>query len=278
MGKTANAAEIVPSLRLIAQLWWMMGEADEMERVMNRALDTAQGNADLLADVADSWACFGEHRKAIQIARAAVELQPDQWHALFVLGSSLIDVSEIEEGIVSLYESAKAQPEQVETHLRLAVALIHVGRPDVALAALDFAATVDPDRTDAPCIRVWRAFALAGTGYNEEAIECVKGLEAQIAGDSDLGVLLATFYGVAAGRPDLAIPLLTQILDDEPEHSIANVGLVTSLEACGRSEEAQEALELLREFDAVSAARVDHALALRDRKRHHGVEKRSAAH
>jgi thioredoxin-like negative regulator of GroEL len=90
-------------------------------------------------------------------------------------------------------------------------------------------------------------------------------------------VLLATFYGVAMGRPDLAIPLLTQALDDEPEHSIASVGLVTSLEACGRSEEAQEALELLREFDAVSAGRVDHALALRDRKCE-GIEERSAAH
>ena len=171
-----------------------------------------------------------------------------------------------------------AQPEEVETHLRLGVALIQVGRPDVALRAFDFAMMVDPDRAKDPYVRVWRAFALAGDDRNEDAFECVKGMEAEAADDADLGVLLATLYGVALGRPDLAIPILTQALDDEPEHSIASVGLVTSLEACGRHEEAEEALEVLREFDAVSAARVDHALALRDRKRSSGVEKRSAAH
>lgn len=79
-----------------------------------------------------------------------------------------------------------------------------------------------------------RRIALAGAGCNEDAFECAKGMEAETAGDADLGVLLATLYGVALGRPDLAIPLLTQALDDEPEHSIASVGLVTSLEACGR--------------------------------------------
>ena len=274
----AGTAEIITNLRIIARLWWMIGEEDEMERVMKRALDTAQGNAEHLADVADSWAWFGEHRKAIEIARAAVELQPDQAHALLVLGTSLLEIGELEEGIPALYESAMAQPEEVETHLRLGVALIQVGRPDVALRAFDFAMMVDPDRAKDPYVRVWRAFALAGDDRNEDAFECVKGMEAEAADDADLGVLLATLYGVALGRPDLAIPILTQALDDEPEHSIASVGLVTSLEACGRHEEAEEALEVLREFDAVSAARVDHALALRDRKRSSGVEKRSAAH
>ena len=256
----------------------MIGEEDEMERVMKRALDAAEGNAEHLADVADSWACFGEYRKAIEIARAALELQSDQAHALLVLGTSLLEIGELDEGIPALYESAMAQPEQVETHLRLGVALIQVGRPDVALRAFDFAMMVDPDRAKDPYVRVWRAFALAGDDRNEDAFECVKGMEAEAADDADLGVLLATLYGVALGRPDLAIPILTQALDDEPEHSIASVGLVTSLEACGRHEEAEEALEVLREFDAVSAARVDHALALRDRKRSSGVEKRSAAH
>ncbi|MGI6132172.1 MAG: tetratricopeptide repeat protein [Bacillota bacterium] len=274
----ADAAEIILNLCCIARLWQMIGEDDEMERVMARALDTAQGNAEHLADVADSWACFGEYRKAIELARAALQLQADQGHALFVLGTSLLEIGELDEGISALYESAMAQPEQVETHLRLGVALIQVGRPDVALRAFDFAMMVDPDRANDAHVRVWRALALAGEGCNEEAFECVKGMEAQTAGDADLGVLLATLYGVALRRPDLAIPLLTQALDDEPEHSIASVGLVTSLDACGRREEAEEALELLREFDAVSAARVDHALALRDRKRCYGVEKGSAAH
>ena len=262
----ADAAQILSNLRFIAQLWWIIGDEDEMERVMARALEDAQGSADHLADVADSWAGFGQHRKAIEVARAAVELQPDHGHALFVMGSSLLEMGDFEEGIPVLYESAKVRPEEVETHLRLGVALVRVGRPDVALRAFDFAAMVDPDRANAPYMRVWRAFALAATDCDEDALECVKGLEAQTTGDADFGVLLATFYGVAMGRPDLAIPLLTQALDDEPEHSIASVGLVTSLEACGRSEEAQEALELLREFDAVSAGQVDHALALRDRK------------
>ena len=274
----ANTAEIIADLRLIARLWWIIGDEDEMAQVMKRALDTAQGNAEHLADVADSWACFGEYRRAIEIARAALELQPDQAHALFVLGTSLLEIGELDEGIPALYESAMAQPEQVETHLRLGVALIQVGRPDVALRAFDFAMMVDPDRVNDPHVRVWRALALAGTGCDEDALECVRGMEAETAGDADLGVLLATLYGVALRRPDLAIPLLTQALDDEPEHSIASVGLVTSLDACGRREEAEEALEVLREFDAVSAARVDHALALRDRKRSNRVDKGSAAH
>lgn len=274
----ADATRIIPNLRLIAQLWWIIGDEDEMERVMKRALDMAQGNAEHLADVADLWACFGEYRKAIQIAREALELQPNQGHALFVLGTSLLEIGELDEGIPALYESAMAQPEQVETHLGLGIALIQVGRPDAALRAFDFAAMVDPDCVNDPYVRVWRAFALAGTDRNEEAFECVKGMEPETVGDADLGVLLATLYGVALGRPDLAIPLLTQALDDEPEHSIASVGLVTSLEACGRREEAEEVLALLREFDAVSAARVDHALALRERKRSYGVEKGSAAH
>ena len=274
----ADAAQTLPNLRLIAQLWWMIGDEDEMERVMKRALDTAQGNAEHLADVADSWACFGEYCRAIETARAALKLQPDQAHALLVLGTSLLEIGELDEGIPALYESAMAQPEEVETHLRLGVALIQVGRPDVALRAFDFAMMVDPDRAEDPYVRVWRAFALAGTGCDEEAFECVKGMEAETTGDADLGVLLATLYGVALHRPDLAIPLLTQALDDEPEHSIASVGLVTSLDVCGRREEAEEALEVLREFDAVSAARVDHALALRDRKRCYGAEKGSAAH
>ena len=274
----AGTAEIITNLRVIARLWRIIGEEDEMERVMKRALDAAEGNAEHLADVADSWACFGEYRKAIEIARAALELQSDQAHALLVLGTSLLEIGELEEGIPALYESAMAQPEEVETHLRLGVALIQVGRPDVALRAFDFAMMVDPDRAKDPYVRVWRAFALAGDGRDEDAFECAKGMEAEAADDADLGVLLATLYGVALGRPDLAIPILTQALDDEPEHSIASVGLVTSLEACGRHEEAEEALEVLREFDAVSAARVDHALALRDRKRSSGVEKRSAAH
>ncbi len=273
-----DTAQILPSLRLIAQLWWMIGNEGEMERVMTQALEAARGNAEHLADVADSWACFGEYRRAIEIARAALELQPDQAHALFVLGTSLLEIGEFNEGLPALYESAMAQPEQVETHLRLGVALIQVGRPDVALRAFDFAMMVDADRVNDPHVRVWRAFALVGTGCDEEALECVKGMEAETAGDADLGVLLATLYGVALRRPDLAIPLLTQALDDEPEHSVASVGLVTSLDACGRREEAEEALEVLREFDAVSAARVDHALALRDRKRCYGVEKGSTAH
>ena len=274
----AGTAEVITNLRVIARMWRMIGEEDEMERVMQRALDTAQGNAEHLADVADLWACFGEYRKAIEIARAALELRPDQAHALFVLGTSLLEIGELEEGIPALYESAMAQPEEVETHLRLGVALIQVGRPDVALRAFDFAMMVDPDRAKDPYVHVWRAFALAGDGRDEDAFECVKGIEAETTDDPDLGVLLATLYGVALRRPDLAIPLLTQALDEEPEHSIASVGLVTSLDACGRREEAEEALEVLREFDALSAARVDHALALRDRKRSCGVEERSAAH
>ncbi|HBK61808.1 MAG TPA: hypothetical protein DDZ84_13620 [Firmicutes bacterium] len=273
----SDAARMLPHLRLVAQLWWMAGDEGEMERVMARALESAQGNAEHLADVADSWACFGEHGRAIEIARAALDLQPSQGRALHVLGSSLLEIGDVEEGIVALYEAAKAEPDQVETHLRLGVALIHVGRPDVALRAFDFAAMVDPDGADDPYARVWRAFALAGTGRNEEAFESVEGLEAQTPGNVELSVLLATFYGTVVGRPDMAIPLLTQALDDEPEHSIASVGLVTALEACGYRAEADEALEQLREFDSVSAARVDHARATRDRKRQ-GISNMSAAH
>ncbi len=40
-----DTAQILPNLRLIAQLWWMIGDEDEMERIMMRALEAARGNA-----------------------------------------------------------------------------------------------------------------------------------------------------------------------------------------------------------------------------------------
>ncbi len=91
----------------------------------------------------------GDPKKALEYARRAFELAPEDPYVLDTLGMLLIDRGELEEGLGMVQDAAKQRPGDPEFQLHLAQALAQNNRPSQARSVLTQLLEDNPDSAQA---------------------------------------------------------------------------------------------------------------------------------
>jgi tetratricopeptide (TPR) repeat protein len=176
----------------------------------------------------------GHATEALQYFNAAIQLNPDQAHALYNLGCELVGQKKYQQAIESYEAAIRLRPDLPEMHNALGNALVAIGKGDDAIEQYNVALQLSPN--DA-MTHNYLGLALAGQGHPAEAI---KQYEAALQLDpkmievhNNLGSAL-----ISVGDIDEAIRHFRLLLQWMPDHARAHDNLGIALASKGELDEA----------------------------------------
>lgn len=188
---------------------------------------------------------FTYAERALEVARQAAEIAPDDPQANALLCLALLANDRPEEAISAGLNAQQQAPDYAEAKAYLSIAYYYAGRPNQALTTADEAVKLNPDSVDAR-----RALALA-LAYVGEFNASVQQYERAIQIHPRLDVLyfeLALYYR-SLDNYDASIAALDQILAMEPDNVKAYVRKCETYFAMREDQAAQEACEQALQLD-----------------------------
>jgi tetratricopeptide (TPR) repeat protein len=165
----------------------------------------------------------------------------------FLLGLHHESEGALDEAIAAYRRAATLDPSSAQVPAALAALLARMNRPQDAVAAAEAALRVDADNVDAHLVlgRVLASMAQTDDRATNSATlaRAISHLErAATSEDPGAELILARLY-LRANAADKAIPLLTRLLDREPQYTETLGLLVQAYASTGREDEAIELLE-----------------------------------
>jgi len=130
-----RAADLEPenekSALLVGTLLSHQGAGPDAERYLERAIDLAPTAAEAHEQLGRHFAVLGEHDKAVQRLKRAIEIEksPDRYE---LLGASLAGLSKWPEAEEAFRSGLSLAPEDSNMRSNLGVALVHLGRTSEA--------------------------------------------------------------------------------------------------------------------------------------------------
>jgi Tfp pilus assembly protein PilF len=134
-----RAFELAETARLmdpeIPDVYWALGfvhvqsrRHDEAIRSLRKAIELNRSFADAYALTAAIHTYVGQPAKSIPLMRTALRLNPDGGYLyFFVLGRAYLFENDIEQALINLREAIARNPDNVETRLYLAAAMVAAG-------------------------------------------------------------------------------------------------------------------------------------------------------
>jgi tetratricopeptide (TPR) repeat protein len=126
------SAEVLVALGDLARSDFAVSKANvtEARDYYTRALRLAPRDYGALYGLGVSEATAGEHAKAVESLRGAVEEEPDSPTAHLALGISLLETGEVSAAVVELETAARLEPRLRQAYFHLARAYNTLGRPE----------------------------------------------------------------------------------------------------------------------------------------------------
>lgn len=188
---------------------------------------------------------FYHAEEALEVARQAMEIDPDNAQANALLCLALVANGRAEEAISAGLNAERIEPTYAEAKAYLSTAYYYAGRPNQALTKADEAVKVNGNSVDAR-----RALAIA-LAYVGEFSASVQQYERAIQIHPRLDVLyfeLALYYK-ALDNYDASIAAFDQILAMEPDNVKAYVRKCETYFTMREDQSAQEACEQALQLD-----------------------------
>lgn len=147
-------AEVV---RLLAQVERELGKFAQAETRLVEAWkaqpvdapNALEARRELALELADLRLATGRPAEAARALKRLLDVEPNQWEALSLLGNAFLDVGHIKEAIGAYRESIQSNPFEAETWWNLAAALEQTGDGDAAAEALEGWLSVAADEAGA---------------------------------------------------------------------------------------------------------------------------------
>ena len=190
-------------------------ELDRAESLAREAL--AQDGGHVHAHLVLSWPALqrGQVGLAVDLAETAARLAPYQPFALSTAGMALITCGEWQRGSALIRESLRLNPSQsAQTHSWLAMAHLAEGDYERALAE----AALLPSEGEYFWGPLFRAMALAGVGYTEQAqVECARAWQIRPDVMPDVGAHLGGVFRLTPEQLDRLVALVPAPATEIPE-------------------------------------------------------------
>ncbi len=145
-------AEVV---RLLAQVERELGKFAQAEARLVEAWkaqpdDAVETRRELALELADLRLATGRPAEAARALKRLLEVEPNQWEALSLLGNAFLDVGHVKEAVEAYRESIASNPFEAETWWNLAAALEQTGDSAAVVDALEGWLSVVPEGADVP--------------------------------------------------------------------------------------------------------------------------------
>ena len=196
----------------------------------------------------------GSFDEAVQLFRAALEVDPDNSAARQALASTLIQMGELDAAVQELEQSLEREPDNLATHYNLGTVLAQQGQTEPAIAHLTRAVEIDPEFEDG---HVNLAVLMAQQGDLEASERHYAWALAIDPGDVESRQQRAQLL-LRLGRQDEAIQQLQGVAQHRPSSAADHLELARALGNRGRFSEAADSfaqvLELGLDNDEVKFA------------------------
>ena len=124
----------------IPEVYWALGFVHARSRRYDQAIQSLQRAIELNRSYADAYALMGgiytyigQPARSIPLLRTALRLNPDGGYLYFlILGRAYLFEHDYEQALINLREALKRNPDDVETHVYLAAALVASGNRSAA--------------------------------------------------------------------------------------------------------------------------------------------------
>ena len=154
---------------LAAACYILQDEFKEGETYYKKACKTGPYNPQVHTNYATALAQKGKRFKALEIYKAALKIQPNDFEALHYMGLILCDLGKFDEAEESFEAALKVDNKNHITYYYLAVCKFRLDKPQESLDMINKALELKPDYTD--CMMI-KGVALAKIGKEAECISC----------------------------------------------------------------------------------------------------------
>ncbi len=154
---------------LIAACYVLQNEFKDGEIYYKKACKTGSLNPSIHTNYATALAQKGKRFKAIEIYKAALKIQPNDFDALHYTGLILCDLEHFEEAEESLEKALVTYNANPVTYLYLAICKYRLDKPHEAMSLIEKALEIKPDYSD--CMMI-KGVSLAKIGKEAECISC----------------------------------------------------------------------------------------------------------
>jgi len=236
--------------RLRGQIYFRLGDPKTAIDCFRAAVSIDPGEFHARLLLGNSLGDAGFQEEAIEALRAALQIEPKHEGAWRRLSVALSSLGRVGEAIEAVRQSLAINPASAASHHRLGILLEQDGRFEEAMEAQRTALRIDPKHEGA-----WRrlGMGLSRLGRIAEAIEAVRQSlvinPASAASHHQLGILLEL-----DGRLDDALEAQRTALRIDPKHEGAWRRLGMGLSRLGRLAEAIEAVRQSLVINPASAA------------------------
>ncbi|MBT8484111.1 MAG: tetratricopeptide repeat protein [Phycisphaerales bacterium] len=152
----------------LAEMQNRLGRHEQALDAVEQALERDPGNAKARFLLGNAHVGLGALEEAIASFEAGLELDPDSHETRSNLGATLVRMGRTEEGLAALHAASEAMPNNADAKFNLGMALNQTGSNDEALAAMDAAVRINPEHGRA---RFERGLLRANAGAYAEAAE-----------------------------------------------------------------------------------------------------------
>ena len=197
------------------------GQVQAATEHMTKAVETSEGNPDLVVRLGQIYLEQGELPRAIEQADLALQYQRTHAGAWALRGDVLRQQRHLQAALDCYHRSLIYHSDAPQVQIALAEIYRQLGRPQRALATLDHLADHHSPELIPPRAWLLKGQALADLGEDAEALRCLR-LATQYAGETQSGLLLE-LASAQYGCGDLAEARLClgRVLRHEPNNPSA---------------------------------------------------------
>lgn len=222
--------DLTQARMILARIYLDLARASRARDELQIALDKVPDNPQLLTLMAEAERQLGNPKKAVELSRHVLEIDPKFDQARYYLGLALIDLRQTAAAIQELERVAASGSNPAESNLSLGMAYLEARRFDDALRVLREATKADPSRPEGR-IQLARAYRLKG--LLDDAAR-----ELKLAAPATSGSLSALYQNIetdyyleqgllrmAQGSFDTAVQSFEKVLTLDPNHAVAQLSL-----------------------------------------------------
>jgi tetratricopeptide (TPR) repeat protein len=203
----------------LANIFVPMSAADNIQKTLEQAVDVHQR---------------GDFARAKLLYRAVLEQDPDQEHALHLLGVIAMQSGKFDEAVSMIGRAAELSPRDPHMRANLGNAMLQVGDARSAVEQYEAALAIDSNLTE---VRRNLATALLSLGRAGDAIQEISEAARKAPRSLEVQVTLGNILS-ETGRSDEAIACFERILSVKPDIAPIHGNLANVLRQAGRIDEA----------------------------------------
>jgi Tfp pilus assembly protein PilF len=222
--------ELTQARLILARVYLDLARASRARDELQVALEHLPNNPQLLTLMAEAERQLGNPKKAVELSRQVLAMDPRFDQARYYLGLALIDLQQSAAAIQELERVAASGSHPAESNLSLGMAYLETRRFDDAVRVLREATKADPSRPEGH-IQLARAYRLKGL-LTDAARELKLAAPATSGSLSALYQNLETDYyleqgllRMAQGNLDTAVQSFERVLALDPKNAVAERSL-----------------------------------------------------